>query len=103
MEQYSRLGHTFYFFHVVVVDYERIFSEKLNRQSFLFRFALGVSIWAGISVFQTLFWVGVYAPIIENKLAQFTDICSLANIRKSMIILKASINVISRYLIHNMY
>ncbi|XP_023349212.1 meckelin [Eurytemora carolleeae] len=54
--------------------------EYMAEHSYVCRFALGVSIWAGISVFQTLFWVGVYAPIIENKLAQFTDICSLANI-----------------------
>ena len=52
------------------------------------RFAIGVSIWAAISVVQTLFWVGVYAPVVEDKLAQFTDICSLANIRKTMIIIR---------------
>jgi hypothetical protein len=46
------------------------------------RFALGVSVWAGLAVVQALFWSLVYPGLVEDKLAQFTDICSIANIRQ---------------------
>ena len=48
----------------------------------LVRFALGVSVWAGLALVQAIFWSLLYPGIVEDKLAQFTDICSIANIRQ---------------------
>jgi hypothetical protein len=39
-------------------------------------------VWAGLAVVQALFWSLVYPGLVEDKLAQFTDICSIANIRQ---------------------
>ena len=30
--------------------------------------------------FQSIFWCGIYGPLLEDKLTEFTDVCSLANI-----------------------
>ena len=30
--------------------------------------------------FQVVFWCGIYTAVIEDKLQQFSDVCSLANI-----------------------
>jgi len=38
-------------------------------------------VWAGLGMLQVLFWCLVYPALVEDKLAQFTDICSIANIR----------------------
>ena len=35
----------------------------------------------GRDIFSSVFWVGIYSAAVEDKLAQFTDICSLSNIR----------------------
>ena len=35
---------------------------------------------AAISIVQVVFWCGLYATTVEDKLEQFTDVCSLANI-----------------------
>lgn len=52
---------------------------RVTRSSVL-RFALGVSIYAGLALLQVIFWCGFYANVVEDKLQQFTDVCSLANI-----------------------
>jgi hypothetical protein len=54
----------------------------LSPKDHFFRFALGVSVWGGLALIQTLFWCLIYPAIVEDKLAQFTDICSIANIRQ---------------------
>jgi meckelin len=54
--------------------------EYHSEFSYVCRFALGVSIYACIALFQVVFWCGLYTNVIEDKLEQFTDVCSLANI-----------------------
>ena len=44
------------------------------------RLALGVAVWLGLALLQSVFWVGIYTGVVEDKLAQFTDVCSISNI-----------------------
>ena len=44
------------------------------------RLALGVSVYAAVSLVQVVFWCGIFTYLIEDKLKQFADLCSLANI-----------------------
>ncbi len=48
--------------------------------SFVCRFALGCAVYLAVAVFQAVFWGGFWNGCIEDKLEQFTDVCSLANI-----------------------
>ena len=32
------------------------------------------------SISQSIFWCGIYAWLVEDKLTEFTDVCFLANI-----------------------
>ena len=48
--------------------------------SFVCRFALGVIVYASAAILQVIFWCGIYPGVVENKLEQFTDVCSLCNI-----------------------
>ena len=51
-----------------------------SEYSYVCRFALGVAIYASIALGQIVLWCGIYNNLIEDKLQQFTDVCSLANI-----------------------
>ena len=51
-----------------------------SEYSYVCRFALGVAIYASIALGQIVLWCGLYNNLIEDKLQQFTDVCSLANI-----------------------
>ena len=48
--------------------------------SYVCRFSLGVAIYISIALGQIIIWCGFYNHLIEDKLEQFTDVCSLANI-----------------------
>ena len=48
--------------------------------SYVCRFSLGVAIYISIALGQIILWCGIYNNLIEDKLEQFTDVCSLANI-----------------------
>ena len=48
--------------------------------SYVCRFSLGVAIYASIALCQIILWCGIYNNLVEDKLEQFTDVCSLANI-----------------------
>ena len=48
--------------------------------SYVCRFSLGVAIYISIALGQIILWCGFYNHLIEDKLEQFTDVCSLANI-----------------------
>ena len=48
--------------------------------SYICRLALGTAIWLGLALAQSVFWVGLYSGVVEDKLAQFTDVCSISNI-----------------------
>ena len=50
------------------------------EHSYICRLALGVAIWMAVAIVQTVFWVGLYGGMVEDKLAQFTDVCSISNI-----------------------
>ena len=39
-----------------------------------------MAIWLAVALIQSLFWVGVYSGLVEDKLVQFTDVCSISNI-----------------------
>ena len=52
---------------------------RRNTSSFL-PVSAGVAIWLAVALVQSLFWVGVYSGLVEDKLVQFTDVCSIANI-----------------------
>ena len=39
-----------------------------------------MAIWLAVALVQSLFWVGVYSGLVEDKLVQFTDVCSISNI-----------------------
>ena len=39
-----------------------------------------MAIWLAVTLVQSLFWVGVYSGLVEDKLVQFTDVCSISNI-----------------------
>lgn len=54
--------------------------EYHSEFSYVCRFSLGVSIYASLALIQIVFWCGLYNNLIEDKLQQFTDVCSLANI-----------------------
>ena len=47
---------------------------------FTCRFALGVAVYAAVALTQVVFWCGIFTNLIEDKLKQFADLCSLANI-----------------------
>ncbi|XP_071524785.1 meckelin [Panulirus ornatus] len=49
-------------------------------QSFVCRFAISMSVYAIIAVIQWFFRVVFYERYVENKLQQFIDLCSIANI-----------------------
>jgi len=70
--------------HLATADpHSRLWPEEgtyMAESSYVCRFALGVSLWAGLAAVQAVFWVVVYSGAVEDKLAQFTDVCSLANI-----------------------
>ena len=57
-------------------------SDGLYHSSFSYvcRLALGASIYILVSLVQIIFWCGIYNGCVEDKLQQFTDVCSLANI-----------------------
>jgi len=48
--------------------------------SFVCRFALGSCVYLAVAIAQVLFWSALYTCFIEDKLDQFVDVCSLANI-----------------------
>ena len=54
--------------------------KYMAGHSYVCRLALGVAIWLGLALLQSVFWVGIYNGAVEDKLAQFTDVCSLSNI-----------------------
>ncbi|MPC34408.1 meckelin-like [Portunus trituberculatus] len=49
-------------------------------QSFVCRFAISISIYLAIVMAQWLFKLMIYERYVENKLQQFIDLCSIANI-----------------------
>ena len=49
-------------------------------QSSVCRLALALAVWLATALLQSVLWVGLYSALLEDKLAQFTDICSLSNI-----------------------
>eukprot|EP00094_Tigriopus_californicus_P012053 TCALIF_11646-PA protein Name:"Similar to Tmem67 Meckelin (Rattus norvegicus)" AED:0.11 eAED:0.11 QI:708/0.75/0.55/1/1/1/9/0/735 len=62
--------------------------EYHSQYSFVCRFALAVVIYMGVALIQALFWTLIYAGVVENKMEQFADVCSLSNI--SVFILAAN-------------
>ena len=54
--------------------------KYMATPSYVCRLGLGVAIWLGLALIQSVFWVGIYTGAVEDKLAQFTDVCSLSNI-----------------------
>nr|XP_040580158.1 meckelin-like [Lepeophtheirus salmonis] len=62
--------------------------EYHSNFSFVCRFALSVSVYGSVALVQVAFWRGIYTSLIEDKLEQFLDICSLANISVFVMSLK---------------
>ena len=54
--------------------------EYHSEPSYVCRLALGVAVYAALSLLQVVFWCGIYTNLVEDKLSQFGDLCSLANI-----------------------
>ena len=54
--------------------------KYMASHSYICRLALGVAVWLGLALLQSVFWVGIYTGVVEDKLAQFTDVCSISNI-----------------------
>lgn len=55
-------------------------NEYISPQSYVCRFAISMSVYAIIAAAQWLFKIALYERYIENKLQQFIDLCSIANI-----------------------
>lgn len=54
--------------------------EYHSNYSFVCRFALAVVVYLGVAFVQVIFWTLIYAGLVENKMEQFADVCSLSNI-----------------------
>ena len=39
-----------------------------------------MAVWVGVALVQAVFWAGLYSGLVEDKLVQFTDVCSVSNI-----------------------
>ena len=65
---------------VASADGRSDFNESEEGASYVCRLALAVLVYAAIAIFQALFWCGVYVLLVEDKLQQCTDVCSLANV-----------------------
>ncbi|XP_042225116.1 meckelin-like [Homarus americanus] len=51
-----------------------------SPQSYVCRFALSISVYGVIAAVQWIFKIAFYERYVENKLQQFIDLCSIANI-----------------------
>ena len=51
-----------------------------SEPSYICRFALGVAVYAAVALLQVVFWCFLVNNLVEDKLKQFGDLCSLANI-----------------------
>ncbi len=51
-----------------------------SEPSYVCRFALFASIYAGVAIIQAIFWCGIYNNVADDALQQFVDMCSIANI-----------------------
>ncbi|XP_068208396.1 meckelin [Palaemon carinicauda] len=55
-------------------------TDYVSPQSYVCRFAVSVTIYGLIAAFQWIYKAAFYERCIENKLQQFIDLCSIANI-----------------------
>ncbi|XP_068117689.1 meckelin-like [Hyperolius riggenbachi] len=52
----------------------------LSPWSIILRFGIAASMWLAVGLVQVLFFIFIYERFVEDKIKQFTDLCSLSNV-----------------------
>ncbi|OCT84534.1 meckelin [Xenopus laevis] len=96
MQTYRKISPIFQLFSVLllleVVGLKNITAKDLNLDlnppsgtylaswSIILRFGIAASMWLAVGIVQILFCVVIYERFFEDKMRQFTDLCSLSNV-----------------------
>eukprot|EP00079_Xenopus_tropicalis_P015663 XP_004913654.1 PREDICTED: meckelin-like [Xenopus tropicalis] len=96
MQTYRKISPIFQLFSVLllleVVGLKNITAKDLNLDlnppsgtylaswSIILRFGIAASMWLAVGIVQVLFCIVIYERFFEDKMRQFTDLCSLSNV-----------------------
>uniref|UniRef100_A0A8C5PZN1 Meckelin n=1 Tax=Leptobrachium leishanense TaxID=445787 RepID=A0A8C5PZN1_9ANUR len=96
IQTHRKLSPLFQLFFVLllleVVGLKNIAAKDLNldlspasgtfiaQWSVILRFGISASMWLAVGIVQVLFFVFIYERFFEDKIRQFTDLCSLSNV-----------------------